>query len=592
MNNFDERLVNILKKFYLIRDDFKGVDIIGIMGEIISNNIKGNFAIWGAGEHTQVLYKDFSVELKNCMFIIDNNKKLLDTNFLGFKVISSEEIINYNIDTIFISSYGGRKDIKNQIEELLPKCKAIDFYDILEKQEGIKLDGPFYLREDTYKYLFKLKEMYMNEQNVREKQNILQKIIYSYLCIRDVYNAKNFINLYIKNNYDEKEKFINLLKELDKLLSDIKLNITERKGNDIVLFFLDSLRSKDVYNENSPMKFLNSLLDKSKYFTNAFSPSIFTYESVPAILSGKLPFHNELYKRKDVDQEEVPFIQEALSKAYSIKIYFPNFWHVIIGDRIEHGKYNPIMSRNIWNAICDLSESRNEKNIYILYFLQETHPPHICGYHTQKPVAHSTLFTCNDITDQEQKQFNIQYEECLKYVDKQLEYYFNILGDDVTKVIFSDHGQIVENAMSNLEDIGTLASWHDERYHIPLILCGRKVKYLKCDNIFSMINFNDLIISLINNKEYINDQKYIEVNFSPICNHTIKQKYIKARYDDYLHGFRVLMDDKYKLVITGNGKYKVYILPEQFQECTDKNINKMVIENFSKFVDISVPKFK
>jgi hypothetical protein len=590
MNNFDERLVNILKKFHLIKNDFKDVDIIGIIGEIINKNIKGNFAIWGAGVHTEVLFKHFSFEFRKCMFIVDNNKKLLDTNFLGFKVISSEEIINYNIDTIFISSYGGRKDIKNQIEELLPKCKAIDFYDILEKQEGIKLDRPFYLREDTYKYLFKLKEMYMNEQNVREKQNILQKIIYSYLCIRDVYNAKNFINLYIKNNYDEKEKFINLLKELDKLLSDIKLNIMERKGNDIVLFFLDSLRSKDVYNENSPMKFLNSLLDKSKYFTNAFSPSIFTYESVPAILSGKLPFYNKLYKRKDVDQEEVPFIQEALSKAYSIKIYFPDFWNVITGDRIERGKYNAIMSKNIWNAICDLSENKNEKTIYLLYFLQETHPPHICGYHTIQPIGHSTPFTCNGTIKQSQQQFNIQYQDCLKYVDKQLEYYFNIMGDDITKIIFSDHGQIVENAMSSLEDIGTLAGWHDDRYHIPLILSGNKVKCSKCDDIFSMLNFNDLIISLIDNKEYINNEEYIEVNFSPICNDTIKQKYIKAGYDDYLYGFKVLRDDKFKLVITGKGKYKVYILPEQFEECTDKNIKNKVINYFSKVADISIPK--
>jgi hypothetical protein len=30
------------------------------------------------------------------------------------------------------------------------------------------------------------------------------------------------------------------------------------------LLFLDSLRSKEIYDENLPMKFLNNLLDKSK----------------------------------------------------------------------------------------------------------------------------------------------------------------------------------------------------------------------------------------------------------------------------------------------------------------------------------------
>lgn len=106
-----------------------------------------------------------------------------------------------------------------------------------------------------------------------------------------------------------------------------------------------------------------------------------------------------------------------------------------------------------------------------------------------------------------------------------------------------------------------------------------------------MINFNDLLISLINNKIYINNTQYVEVNFSPICNHTIKQKYINAGYSDYVQGFRVLRDYKYKLIITGGGKYKIYILPKQFKECDNKDINEEVLKHFSRRVDISMPKF-
>jgi len=593
VNNFDERLDNILKKYFLVKNTFEDLDVIGLIGKIINTNIKDNFAIWGAGVHTEVLFKYFSFEFRKCMFIIDNDRELLNKKVLGFKVISPKEIVNYNnIDTIFISSYGGREDIKQEITQLLPKCKAIDFYEILEYQNNVKLNGPFYLMENMYTYLFQLNEMYDNEQKIKGKQHILEKMIYSYLSIRDLYNAKRFINLYIKNNYGEKEKFMKLSRELENLLCDISLRIMKRKGEDIVLFFLDSLRAKDIYRENSPMKFLNHLLNKSIYFVNAFSPSIVTYESVPAIFSGKLPFYNELYKRKEVEQEEVAFIQKAIQKGYSIEIYSPDYWPIIVGNKIRHSEYEPIISKNIWNALCNLADSKKEKTMYLLYSLQETHPPHMCGYHTAKPASHSTPFTCNDAIIQEQQQFNIQYEDCLKYVDKQLESYFNIMGDDITKIIFSDHGQIIENAVSNLKDIGTLAGWHDDRYHIPLIVSGNKVKYSKCNDIFSMINFNNLIISLMDNKKYINNQKYIEVNFSPICNDIIKQKYVKDGYDDYLYGFRVIRDAKYKLIITGKGKYKVYILPEQFEECTNEETKKMIIKHFSKLVDISVPKFK
>lgn len=114
-----------------------------------------------------------------------------------------------------------------------------------------------------------------------------------------------------------------------------------------------------------------------------------------------------------------------------------------------------------------------------MYFLQETHPPHFCGYHSTKPIGHNTPFTCNDYVNQSQDEFNIQYIDCLNYVDQQLKYYFNIMNDNTTKIIFSDYGQIVEDAISKLDTIGTLAAWHDERFNIPLILHGSKVKNIK-----------------------------------------------------------------------------------------------------------------
>lgn len=242
--------------------------------------------------------------------------------------------------------------------------------------------------------------MYKYEKKIKEKQVILEKLIYLYLKINDFYNAKKLINLYIGKKYIKKQSFINLLNELEDLFSDLNKILNKRKGNDIILLFLDSLRAKDVYKCNSNMKFLNNLLNKSKYFTNAFSPSIFTYESVPAIFSEKLPFYNELYKRKTVNQNEVFFIQKAMKSGYNIKIYSTEHWDIVSGNDIDRGKYSPIMSKNIWNALCDLAENKNQNTIYLLYFLQETHPPHICGYHTVQPIGHNTPFTCNDIIKQ------------------------------------------------------------------------------------------------------------------------------------------------------------------------------------------------
>ncbi|RXI45896.1 hypothetical protein DP145_00730 [Clostridium tetani] len=587
--NYNDRLNCLIKRYFPYENINSNLDIINEIGKIIEENKSNNFAIWGSGEHTENLHKYFSSEIKDAQCIIDNNKALAGSKFLGFNTIKPDDIHEYNLDTIFISSYGGREDIKRQAEQLVQNCNIIDFYEKLE-EKGIEINGVFYIYESTYIELYDFVYKYKNSCNRLEKQLYLKKIIVLYLKIRDIYNAKKFIKTYIEERFEDKNIFETLLLEIESLVIDLSNKLRSRKGNDILLLFLDSLRAKDVFDNNSVMKYTNKILDNSKYFTNAFASSIFTYESVPSMFIGKLPFCDGIYKRKLAGENEVLFIKRAIDEGYTIKIFTADFWKIIDGNNIQYGQYSNFMTTNFWNAICDLAQNENEKTIYLLYFLQEIHPPHICGYSTIKPIVHNTPFACNDDIKQTQEQYNIQYRDCLKYVDTQLEFYFNILGDYITKVLFSDHGQIIENAMSELNNIGTLAGWHDERYHVPLILNGDKVKHSKYDDMFSMIHLNDVIVSLMDNKEYINNEKYVEVNFSKICNDTIRKNYLKAGYEDYIHGFRVLRDDKYKLVITGNGKYKAYILPEQLKECKDENIKKMIIDNFKKSTDVSVPK--
>lgn len=591
MNIYDKKIKFLIEEYLPNEEDFQDVDIVNLIGKIIEKNCKNkNFAIWGAGEHTENLHKYFSLELKDAKCIIDNNKNLIENKFLGFKVIAPKDISKYKIDVIIISSYAGRISIGQQIRRLVPNCKIIDFYEILEN-EGVKLRNPFYLNETIYTKLYQLRIEIENIYNKVEKQKKLKKLIFLYLKIRDFFNAKNFIKVYINENYGDSDKFNMLLKQVDEINQILSNSIRKRNGNDIFMLFFDSLRAKDVFNENTPMTCLKNILDKSVCFYNAFSPSIFTYESIPSTLTGKLPFYNDLYKRKLVNEEEVNFIKNAIDKGYDIKIYTVDYWKIVKGKDIKCGKYSNYMSKNLWNAICDLAQNKSKNTIYLLYFLQETHPPHMCGYHNIEPVEHNTPFTCDDIVEQEQYNFNMQYDDCLKYIDKQLDFYFNIMSEESIKIIFSDHGQIIEQAQNNLDEIGTLAGWHDDRFHIPLIINSKKIKAIKYDDIFSMVDFSLLISGLMNSELKIVKKDFVEIDFSKICNDVIIKKYLKENYDDYIYGFKVFRSNKYKLVITGNQKIKLYKLPYENVEINDRKLINEIIEKIGEENKLMLPKF-
>lgn len=86
-------------------------------------------AIWGAGEHTYNLLKFINMEDNNIICFIDKSNEKINTNINGRLIISPNNIENYNIDTIIISSYEYRNEIREEIQEYNPKIKIIDFYD-------------------------------------------------------------------------------------------------------------------------------------------------------------------------------------------------------------------------------------------------------------------------------------------------------------------------------------------------------------------------------------------------------------------------------------------------------------------------------
>lgn len=529
--------------------------VLNSVGKILRETCEGKkFAIWGSGDHTVQLHKIFSLEMSSAEFILDNDKNMCGKRFLGFDVKYPEKSDIEKLDVIFISSYSCADVIEEQIRAMNVNVETVHIYKKL-REIGIKLKAAFYSDTSVYIDLYNLYEKFEKSNN----SDVLEEMILLYLQIRDFNNAKYYIKIYIKNDLKKCESMKKLLVAINNIEKEVEEEIRRIKSNNIFIFYWDAIRAKDVFeNENeNKMIYVNELLKESTYFTNLYSPSITTYESVPSILTGKKPFDNSIKEKITVEDNECEFIKEAERLGYKIKIY-SNHWNIIDGKQIEYfdGNYATL---TIWNAICDLLKNTTNNNIYILYFWQETHPPHLCGKHMNKPVPHLAPFSGNLSENQEQSLYTKQYNECLKYADEVMKYYFDILGKDMLKIIFSDHGQVVEQAMDDLNTIGTLAGWHQDRVHVPLIINGSYIKEKSFNGLNSLVNFNQIMKCILKQQQIdIKSAEFIEYDFSKMENDIIIKKYLEAGLEDYLYGFRAFVNGKYKCIKTGNNKLKFY----------------------------------
>ncbi|WP_294379227.1 sulfatase-like hydrolase/transferase [uncultured Clostridium sp.] len=560
MNNYDEYLNKCIEKAF-DEEPLSGKSVLHEVGKILRETCENKkFAIWGSGDHTIQLHKYFSLEMKDAEFIIDNDKSKDGKTLLEFNIKYPRIDELKNLDTIFISSFSCAETIENQIKDMNIDVEVVNIYKRLSDR-GIKLKAAFYSDTSVYMELYNLKKLFRENK----QEDTLKKIILNYLGIRDINNAKKYIKIYLENNYSRNDKIEKLLNEIENIEIEIKNKIDNVAKNNIFIFYWDALRYKDVFSKQTKMKYVNSILDKSTYFTNLYSPSITTYESVPTILTGLDTDDPQIRDDITVRDDQCAFIKKAQKQGYNIKIY-SNHWNIIDGEKIEYfdGSYATL---TIWNAICNMISSQESKNIYVLYFWQETHPPHLCGNHEKLPVAHLAPFSGNESEPQSQEEYNNQYSECLSYADEVTEYYYNILGNKTVKMLFSDHGQIIEQATYELKDIKTLAGWHDDRVHVPLIITGGHIDYKRISGLNTLMNFNKIMNLILDGQQVIMDaENKVYFKFSRMQNSIIIENYLEAGLEDYLYGFTVYVTDKYKCVVTGNNKIRY------FNKITDEEI--------------------
>ncbi len=98
----------------------------------IENQGRKNILLYGAGEVAETIIgaiRDREAPKLSVLAIVDDDKDKLGKEMLGYKIISRDEIKDYNHDAIVITSYTFEDDIKGRLKEIeYPEDRIVRFF--------------------------------------------------------------------------------------------------------------------------------------------------------------------------------------------------------------------------------------------------------------------------------------------------------------------------------------------------------------------------------------------------------------------------------------------------------------------------------
>lgn len=516
-------------------------------------------ALWGAGRmnttssHAAILIGKYATYLKNLVCVIDSDTELQGKSFLGFPIIAPEKINEFNLDIIIISSKNSGTSIAKSLYQVSPNSTYVDIYDELRKK-GLEVYNNFFDEHSIYTQLYDLQRQIEHRHTNIEA---MKKMISLYLGIRDFYYSFYYIDLYVKERFDEWETYQELKNSIINLLTEIK-EVNSKKTEDISLFYIDALRAVDILDDKSnEPKILKEYISHGQIYTNVYSTGTTTYESMVSAILGRYPLDCDVYSKNFLRRfEENNMLLHVNEKGFKINWMVSDCYRLMEEDPRLNFDIQIYMSIKLWRLTCLLAESE-EKTFNFVYFPYEIHCPMLCGYHTVKPVIRGFS---NLGIEHYPETIMEQYKDCISYMDRQFEFYYSLMGTQTTKVIFSDHSQVVYDANNNGKTYNMYYKYKDLASHVPFIISNESFKFSVFNDYFSLVDFNKIIISIIEKTNFNNlSSEIIRYQYYPIHSAKIRLHAIEHKFHEYIDGIDVFVSKAYTYVKTGTGKEEVYL---------------------------------
>ena len=510
-------------------------------------------AIYCNGFHTKMLMTDFISDIRDVLCVVDNGVESIGE---GLPIIKDYEIESYSIDGVIISSFKHKDEIKNLMEKNHPYIDVLDIYKSLE-EDNIFLSTEFYSTGPyrIYEDINAINNAIKNEKG--NKLTNLRSLLKCYVQIKDFRMSIATAKLIYSISNDDNDK--RLIIELSDIYATQVRIIKKTSTNNVVMLCLDGMRYSDFSGEC--MKKTSTVVKKrGKLFTNAYSYSTMTFESLIPAFSENSDQRTEYYKYDEVDADSCRFVKTAFEQKRNVYIYGDGF-NYIASKRIKHTDNPQTITEKLWDFTVDLCSEKN--GLFYIHELYESHFSFPNPYTNEKLIANGTAILFDFLPKNGgalQTDYCKQMKDSLMYIDDTLEFFVRSLACPL--LLFADHGNLVLKKDSNIKNVNKMqliAS--DDWIRIPLAIITDSISKGEDNALVSLMDLNDIMISLISKKPYEAKEKrrYIKIGRSAIYNLDFKELYeiMDVGYGgEAFEGF--VFKDGYKLMVYSDGKKELF----------------------------------
>lgn len=523
-------------------------------------------AIYCNGGHTKMLMADFIHELKGVKYIVDNY--MSPEAEKGFCLIRDQEMEQLGIDAIVLSSYKFRQELKQRLSVMHPNIPILDIYDEFEKR-GVAVKADYYYSNHPYQHYKRINQLQREIVNAKEKfplKELYIALVTKYLHIKDFRTAIIKLRDWrtIENIIQEDRILADaLLKDVEALYYLQKDAIASISEKHVLMLCLDGLRQQDLSDYYMPK--INSILKETGYrYTNAYSYSTSTYESLVPVYSENTDLRSKYYEKSNVRLENCRLASFAKQQGRKIYIY-GDAEHFIEGEHIQYSECFLTVTEKLWQFVLDANNTE-----YGLFYLHESYESHFTfsNPYTQNPLISEGTAMLFDFLPMKggrlRADYAKQHKDAIRYLDDVLEALLRYLN--CRMILYADHGNLILEYDTNLAEVKDIEYTCSEGWtRIPMILRSPEIGTGENNQLISLMELNEMVINLLEEKIYEAPKlEYIKLARSELYNPDFRFLYRMIDKELYLQAFEcfVFFNGR-KIIIFADGTIELYDTTDQ-----------------------------
>lgn len=537
---------------------FKETQNDNIINQIVVNSLVDfiskctNPAIWCYGLHTTQLMKDFIFELKRVKYIIDKNYKNMGEH--GYHIIGGHQVGESGIDGIIISSFRYREEIKDLIKRDYPDIAYLDVYEELEKHK-IVLDREYFCYNGSpynkYKRINQLKRLCAQETKLDNLEKLYLDIINEHINMMDFQSAIERTQMLQRIN--DKTLYQELRQDLEEIYRMELDEVSDLSQNNVIMFCVDGLRGQDVLGNNMP-NLRKYLMEQTCFYTNAYSLSTSTFESLIPAYSENTDLRTKYYESNVIEEKNCRFIAEAIRQNRNI-FFYTDATKYIESERINVKQIHQTATEKIWNFVTDAEKEQN--GLFYIHVLFESHFSY-ANPDTEEELVLDGTGIAFDLLEENggriRADYVQQHTDAIKYLDRVLVPFLEQMPCRL--VFYADHGNVLIPKGLSIDEVDPgIFSCNKESIHVPLAIKSPEMDSGVSDNLISIMSLNEIICSLLQKKRFVEQNRgYIKTQRSAIYNPETRYLLAKMGLERELRAYEMfIFENLHKLTVYDDG---------------------------------------